>query len=218
MKVRPRVVMALRVVAVLSVAVLAAVRWPDALLRPLAVPLGALAGAGAPHLRAVEPEFAEGAVKVSGEIVLDLALQHGEPMPPVRGAWRRGSGMLLAMGVVGFSVWAAPPMSGRRRLVALPIVLIGLTLAGGLWLSVDLQVAALGEIGQGWLGTLPLASSEANRNAFAAIERWFRAMETAKAFLDGGGALLLAALAGLIGRGILGAGPGENQPPARKSP
>jgi hypothetical protein len=189
---------------VLLVLVLA--RWPDAGLRALAAPLGVVAGWLAPHLRAVDVAFVEGAMKVRGVIELDLVRVDGSPLPPMAGSWRRSSGMLSAMVVVGFSLWAAPEMGWRRRLIALPIVLGGLVLAGGLWMSVDLQVAALGEIGQGWLAAQPLAPSEANRAAFSALERWYRAMEGGKTFLDGGGALMLAALAGLSGRGVWGRG------------
>jgi hypothetical protein len=108
-----------------------------------------------------------------------MVLRGGEPLPAVSASWHTGGGNYIVLGVIVFTVWAAP--AGQRRWSALPVALLALLLVGAIDLALEMQRTALKSIGYEWLPTLSFADMDINRETFARLERDYRVLVNGRA-------------------------------------
>lgn len=159
--------------------------------------IAVVAGAASPYLADLSVAISDQSLVVTGWITLDLVLTDGTSLPPVSGTWSKLSFQVLHVLVLALTLWSAPRAPWLIRLRGLLIVLPLAALAAAWVFTVELQVTALEVIGSGWLETLPIAPSEANREAFTALERSWQSARWLKSFHDGGGGLFLGVVSGL---------------------
>lgn len=190
--------MIVRMCAAFAVAAGILYAFPDPVVRLLAPLVVALTQWTCSYLSGLSLSLNGMILSIDGQIVLAMTLLDGSDLPPVPGTWQKHAGSTLHLLVTSMAVFAVPAMPWTRRLLLLPLALALAGMVAAFHLSVDIQETALRVVGETWLPTLPLASTEANIATFHALESHFNAVVWVKSFNDGGGSLFLAALAGLI--------------------
>lgn len=158
-----------------------------------------VANATSPFLESTSVRAEVDMLHLEGQVLVNMTLRDGTPLPPLPGQWKKTGGHTLNILILAAAIWAAPVASIRRRLCALPVMLLAAALVSSLDLAVEMQVSSLQVIGSEWLPGLELASSAENVDAFRKLERWYESVRWIKGFNDGGGRLFLAVIAGLIG-------------------
>lgn len=171
--------------------------WPGAVLTPMAWIAGHAGGWTSPWLSGVVASVEQETIRFEGWIAVDMELHGGTPVAPEKAFWQANGSKYLILGVVVFTVWATP--ADRRRWAALPIAFLGLLGVGALYLSLEMQRAALKVIGYEWLPTLSFANVPLNHETFARLEQDYLTLEWAISFLNGGGFFFLGVLAGWLG-------------------
>ena len=128
-----------------------------------------------------------------------MTLRDGAPLSATAGTWNKQAGPTVSLLAVALAVWMAPARTWRNRTRALLVALPAMMLACAWPLAVEIQETALRHMGEVWLPHQSLAATEANLAYFKGLETRFRVAQWIKSLHDGGGALFLAVLAGLVG-------------------
>jgi len=173
--------------------------YPWIWLRVVAPLAGFFADAACPYINELKATNDGLLIRLHGQFHIALTRADGTSLPPAILDWHKHSMQTLIMLVVAVSVWAAPAVTFKRRMLVFPVMLLALALACAYDLAVETQLAALHMIGTEWLPGIPMLNSDANADAFSRMENWYQSLKWVKAFNDAGGRLFLAALAGLIG-------------------
>lgn len=184
---------------VFTVAAVTLHAWPG-LIRPVVAPWIPLAvGGSCPYIEDARMTMEGKTITIDGVLRIRMTLQNGGELPPVPGSWTRQADRILVMATLALTVFAAPALSWRRRLLAVPVLWILVGLVSAAHLAVETQETALRVLGESWLASQPLAPTAENVAYFKAMESWYDRVLWGKSFLDGGGGLFLAVLAGLAG-------------------
>jgi hypothetical protein len=188
-----------RVVVALVVTALAVLMTPAPWLAGIGLITEFMVDTGTSWLHDVTVSQQSGTLTLHAGIDLGLILQDGNLLSPLPGTWSKNGTPSLQMLVVAVTVWAAARQPWKIRLIALPVVLLLAALAASFVLLIEVQETALSHIGSGLLDGLPLAPVETNLTTAKALANQWTRVEWIKAFLDAGGRLFLAVLAGFVG-------------------
>lgn len=172
---------------------------PSWWLKPVSRIAVVMVSAGCPFLEDMNVKVKESSIYAEGVIHVDMIMSGGEPLPLTRGNWQKYAGQTLNILIVAAAAWAAPAVGCRRRLVALPVMLLVAASASGFDLALEIQESALRVIGYEWVPSFSLAQTPGNLETFRRLENWYQGVLHIKAYNDGGGRLFSGLLAGLIG-------------------
>lgn len=136
-----------RWILVFAVVLAMILAWPDAWLVLLTPLTGFMSNLICPYLDSITLAIEEGVIHVRGGIQIGMVLADGSPLPAVPGEWQKHGQQTLNILLVALPVWAMPPMTWRRRLLGLPLVLVGSLVVCGYDLTVQIQESALSMIG-----------------------------------------------------------------------
>ena len=103
-----------------------------------------------------------------------------------KGVWQT-----LHLVVMALTVFAAPSMLFRRRLVALPVTSIAIALVCAYQQSIEIQSHVLRTVGFSWLQTVQPAPTEANLAYFETMQSWQTSSGGSRISMSAGGALFL---------------------------
>lgn len=199
MKLSLRMMMLVRVFAAFLAAAAMISAYPAPLMRWIAPGVRALTALTFPEVERLSLKADGGHISIEGALQLTLARDDGQPISPVLGKWQRSVGPTLNLLVVAMAAFAAPAMSARRRVAAVPWVLVFAWCVCSFHLAVEIQEVALRFIGHEWLPTFSFAATDENVARFHALERRYTIITWIKSFNDAGGIYFLAFLAGLAG-------------------
>lgn len=198
MKRLPAISVAVRMLVALVLSSVVAVYFPSVFLRPSLPFVSMISDATCPYIQHVVVSQHDWTLKISGDIVLDMALRDGSRVPVLPGSWNKGARLLMTMWVVALTVWAAPSVSLRRRMLTLPVLFLAGIFASSYCISVEMWVSALGHLGGQFLSTLPLAQTESNWAYFTRMQHQYDVLRWVKAVNDGSGTLFLGVIVGLV--------------------
>ena len=160
---------------------------------------GWLSGWFGPYVHEVQMTLREGMVAVDFRLVLGMTRTDGAPLPAIQCLLHKPFWQMLVYPVVALAVFAAPPVSRRRRLWALPATLAAILLVCGFQQAVELLVQALENLGSDAFQALSPAPTPANYEYYDALRRSYVIWKQVLRFNASGGALFLAVWAGIWG-------------------
>ena len=174
--------------------------FPGTWLR-LVAPLAAVTtNAFNPYLESVSVAVEDLGFHAQGVFQMDVTLADGAALPELLVWWKKADcWKTLGILVVAATIWACPACGWRRRLVLFPVVLAAAAWVSAYDVGIEIQETMLRDLAPKIFLENPLAASAANQAALQRLETWHATVLWARQFNEGGGRMLLAVLAGLIG-------------------
>jgi hypothetical protein len=194
--------MLLRMGAMYILASLLCYSFPGPILHALEPVVRIVTDWTSPYVENVQLTLQDRMIRVDCHVRLDMTRADGSPLPMLAGYSEKGVWQTLHLVVMALTVFAAPTLPFRRRLVALPVTLIAIALVCAFQQSVEIQSHVLRTVGSSWLQTVQPAPTDANLAYFKAMQSWFDVVWRLKNINAGGGALFLSVLCGLVGYAI----------------
>lgn len=199
MRLGPPARMMLRMGGMVALAFLLCNSFPAPILRTLEPFTRVVTDWTSPYVENVHLSLQDRMIRVQCDVRLDMTRVDGSSLPMVSGFRDQGIWQTFHLVVMALAVFAAPAMPIRRRLAALPVTLVAVTVICAFQLSVEIQSHVLQTIGSSWLQTVQPAQTEANLAYFKSIQTGYDILLRLKSLNAGGGALFLAVLSGLAG-------------------
>jgi hypothetical protein len=194
--------MLFRMVVTYAIVSLLCSAFPGPILRALAPVVRIVTDWTSPYVENVQLSLQDKTIRVDCHVRLNMTRADGSLLPLLAGFSEKGVWQTLYLVVMALTVFAAPAMPLRRRLVALPATLVAVALVCAYQQSIEIQSHVLQTVGSTWLQSVQPAPTEANLAYFKTMQSWFDVMWRLKNVNAGGGALFLAVLCGLVGYSI----------------
>jgi len=191
--------MLLRMGGMYALAILLCYSFPAPILRVIEPFARVMTDWTSPYVENVQLSLQDKMIRVECQVRLDMERADGSPLPLLGGSSEKGIWQTLHLVVLALTVFAAPAMPLRRRLVAFPVTVLAIALVCAYQQSVEIQSHVLHTVGSSWLQTVQPAPTEANLTYFKAMQSWHDMIWQLKNINAGGGALFLAVLSGLVG-------------------
>lgn len=176
--------------------------FPGPILRALEPFVRIVTDWTSPYVDHVQLTRQDQMIRVDCRVQLAMTRADGSPLPRLAGYSEKGIWQTLHLVVLALTVYAAPTMPFRRRLMALPVTLVAIALVCAFQQSVEIQSHVLRTVGSSWLQSVQPAPTEANLAYFKSMQSWYAVIWRIKNIIAGGGGLFLAVLSGLAGYGL----------------
>ena len=199
MKPRPVILMLVRMVVAYVVCAGLLFTWPGLWLNAVEPFVAYVADASCPYIDSMKVSSDDAMIELQGRLHVEMTHASGKELPPLPVTWQKHGGQTLNVLMIAVAIWAAPAVRVRRRLLALPVILLAAAFVASIDLAAESQTTALRVIGTEWLPGMAMAPTDANKAAFQHVEQWYQVVQWLKAFMDGGGRLFMAVTAGLVG-------------------